>query len=210
MQSPPRACTARSQRRQRGGEDPTRWHHGARSSRPICRGGPAAQSATPGRAWATRGASPCDSEPTGYRSCIRLRLPYPGDPSLVVERIDATSARSDIGLSSKSRTRRPLACGVMKTPELTERIEHRVAVLHQEIERLEAAKKALGQSSSRTAVAKRASEPLSVPRRDRRASAPARATPQRVRARPANRRNRKPASVRTLFRELDTGLRNRP
>ena len=96
----------------------------------------------------------------------------------------------------------------MTIPELAERIDQRVAVLQQEIGRLEAARKALAQSSKGPALTTRVSEP-SVRRRGGRARTPTGAGRQPGRTPLPDRRGLKPAAARSLFRELDTGLRTR-
>ena len=97
----------------------------------------------------------------------------------------------------------------MMIAELAERIDQRVATLQQKIGQLEAAKKALAQSSTRPAVTTREPEP-SVPRCGRRAHTPTRAGRQPGRTPAPRQRGPKPAAARSLFRELDTGLRTRP
>jgi uncharacterized small protein (DUF1192 family) len=109
-------------------------------------------------------------------------------------------------LPSSLRHRRSLASGLMTIRELAERIDQRVAVLQQAIGRLEAAKKALAHSPGRPAVATETSEPPLASRRGRQAHSAGRAgrDPAPVQ------RGAQPAAARSLFRELDAGLRTRP
>jgi len=100
-----------------------------------------------------------------------------------------------------------LACDVMTILELAERIDQRVAVLQREIDRLEAAKRALAHSSTRPAGTKHSSEPPAVRGRGRRAHRPSRAMRKRGRTSGPDHRGPKPAAARGLFRELDAGLR---
>jgi len=95
----------------------------------------------------------------------------------------------------------------MTIPELAQRIDQRVAALQHEIDRLEAAKRALAHSSTPTAGTKHSSEPPVAPgRRPHRSS---RAMRKRGRTPAPDHHGPKPAAARALFRELDAGLRTR-
>ena len=97
----------------------------------------------------------------------------------------------------------------MTTPELAERIDQRVAALHQEINRLEEAKRALARSLARPAATKQSSAPPSARRRGPRAHTPSGALGKSAHTPAPNQRRPKPASTQSLFRELDAGLRTR-
>ena len=112
-------------------------------------------------------------------------------------------------LSPSLRHPRSLASELMTIPELAGRIDQRVAALQQEIDRLEATKRALAQSSGRRAGTKQSSAPPSARRRGRRAQTPSGAVRKPARTPAPNQRRPKPASTRSLFRELDAGLRTR-
>jgi len=97
----------------------------------------------------------------------------------------------------------------MTIPELAERIDQRVAALQQEIERLEGAKRALAQSSARPAGIKHSSAPPSARRRGRRAHTRSGAARKSAGTIAPNQRRPKPAATKSMFRELDAGLRTR-
>ena len=95
----------------------------------------------------------------------------------------------------------------MTIAELTGRIEQRLALVQQEILRLQAAADALDGAPTSAAGSARVHGPRSGGRRSpERAPGPAVArTPRRSVAG----RNRKPAALVSMARELDAGLRNR-
>jgi hypothetical protein len=93
----------------------------------------------------------------------------------------------------------------MTIAELTKRIEHRLALVQQEILRLQAAADALDEAPTSAVRSARVHGPRSGGHRSPRRG-PARARPPR---RSAAGRKRKSAALAALARELDAGLRNR-